>query len=470
MCTYLKKFVTVNLPEFLLLVFEPNTVMKIDALNILHSVTVCYNAQTFYQDYEYGTRPTAPVSFDEFVSYCQSKIPCRFIEKLGGYQCGMNVSDLMRMDGWANVFEGVGQNFMKFLLFNCLLFVPLQGGAAYYCVHAPPQHSDRYEVVKSFWEQAKQRWWKLVKKKQEINYQNYSRKKQIYFNIASLLKNKPICQTDVNTMLREILLTDSGRGTNSGFADRNEKCLDSLKNKLKVLAGRDSVKSYKDIYKNTIGNSVLDEIPLGRIKKFANAVVWKIVPRELFGINSNRNQYCENLCKILNGGKLHNFTVEHIVHKIKMKKINWLNAGVQNADLRADFMAKFLVWLTNTFVFSRIVNFFWIATTNTPYNGIAYYAKSKWSTACHQKISPLIVSSEFFKQLPHEDGTASAVSSSLYRNWKVCPCAKLKGVRLVMIYLLPIVRLIRINISIVYFRYSNCDATRASRNCRLTTV
>lgn len=425
MCTNLNKFVTVNLPEFLLLVFEPNAVMKIDALERLHTVTVCYNAQTFYQDCALRPRPAdTAVSFDEFVAYCESKIPCQFTDLLVDYRCAMNVSDLIRMDGWARIYEGVGQKCMKFLLFNCLLFVPLRDGAAYYCVHAPVQQSDRYEVVQSFWDLAR-KLWKPVAKKEEVGNgrKKCSAKKPIYFNIAGLLKNKPVYRMDADSMLREILLTDTGSGTNC--ADCDDGCFDGFKRKLKVLAGRDCAESRRGIYKNTIGDSFAGEVPLGRIKKFANAVVRKIVPRELFGVNGNRVQYCENLGRILNGGKLHNFTVEHVVHKIKAGKVNWLNAAV--ADRRAELLTKFLVWLTNTFVFGRIVRYFWIATTNTPQNGIAYYVKSQWSTACHRKISPLTNGGEFFKQLPDENASTS------YRNWKVCPFAKPKGVRLVII-------------------------------------
>lgn len=428
MCTNLDKFVTVNLPEFLLLVFEPNVVMKIDALERLHSVTVCYNAQTFYQNYELMPRPPGTVvSFDEFIAYCESKIPCQFTDILVDYRCAMNVSDLLRMDGWAQIYECVGQKCMKFLLFNCLLFVPLRGNAAYYCVHAPAQQSDRYEVVQSFREQAK-KLWKLAAKKEEIGngQKNCSEKKPIYFNIAGLLKNKPIYQTDADAMLREILMTDIGSGT-TNRANSDDECFDGLKRKLKVMSGRDSAESRRVIYKNTIGDSFAGEVPLGRIKKFANTVVRKIVPRELFGFNGNRIQYCENLGRILNSGKLHNFTVEHIVHKIKAGKVNWLKATV--ADRRAELLTKFLVWLTNKFVFGRIVRYFWIATTNMPHNGIAYYVKSQWSTACHRKISPLTNGGEFFKQLPDEN----EATASSYRNWKVCPFAKPKGVRLVII-------------------------------------
>lgn len=416
----LNKFVTNSLPEFLLLTLGPSDVFSMDmVVKSLHSVIVCYDVQYFYKNYQViANRPADVVSLEEFISYCESKVQSKFIVKHIDYQCCMTVSDLIRMETWARLYDCVGPYLMKFLFFNCLLFVPLRKDI-YYCVHTPSQQAGRYEVVQSFRTRAGSRW--ITKKIQNNqNHGNCSKTKQVCFNIAGLLKDiKRICQENADSMLREIIQTD-GEG--------DETCFDVLKSKLKVIVNKDSFLTYKSIYKNTIGDSVLNEIPLSRVKKFTNAIVCKVVPRELFGVNGNRDQYCENLCKILNCGMFHDFTVQHIMHKIKVKKVKWLDRV--DAKRRTEIMTKTLVWLTNVFVFGRIAYFFQIVTTNTPNNGIAYFAKNSWAKMCHEKISPLMSGGEFFKEI-RPDTTRPSDSSTTYRNWKICPYAKPNGVRLI---------------------------------------
>lgn len=425
----LKKFVTNSLPEFLLLVLDPSTVFANDdgTVERLGSVVVCYDVQKFYKNLKIIEIKTVdPVGLDEFVLYCESKIQSKFTtdgKPLADYQCCMTVSDLIRMEMWTRLYDVVGPNFMKFLLFGCLLFVPLRENV-YYCVHTPSQQSDRYEVLQSFRVRAGKRWINMKVRNNNLNNSSCSRLKQTCFTIGGLLKDlvKPICQTGVDDMLREIL-----RDEGSGLNKLNRECLVGFKLKLKAMADKDVLSTYKNIYKSLItGNSAMAgvEIPLGRVKRFAQAVVRKIVPLELFGVAGNRHQYCENLGKVLNCGLFQNFTVEQIVHKIKVKKIKWLDA-VTDVSQRPDVMSKFLVWLTNVFVFGRIAHFFQIVTTNTPNNGVAYYAKAGWATVCHQKISPLMSGdSEFFKELPAND-----ISNK--RTWNVCPYVKPNGVRLI---------------------------------------
>lgn len=427
MAVNLKKFITNNLPEFLLLALEPNAVFAIDTINQLKSVIVCYDVQYFYKNYKVtASKPVELVSLDEFILYCESKIQSEFVVKLIDYQCCMTVSDLIRMEAWACLYDNVGPYVMKYLLFNCLLFVPLQENV-YYCINTPSQKSDRYEVLQSFRTKAGRRW--NSKKKDNYLMNNLVKTNSTCFNIAGLLKNiKTICQSDADNMLKEILQTYYSRDSK---ADYDETCFIALKCKLQIMSNNDSLETYKDIYKKMTGDFVQAEIPLGRIKKFSTTIVCKIVPRELFGVSSNRDQYCENLCKILNGGKFHNFSVHHIMHKIKVKKIKWLNCV--DANRRTDIITKTLVWLTNVFVFGRIAYFFRVVTTNTPNNGIAYFAKSKWATMCHEKISPLMRGGEFFKELrPNpENSVPPGPLPSSYRNWKVCPYAKPNGVRLI---------------------------------------
>lgn len=445
MSTDFKKYVTNSLPEFLLLAsLEPRDVFADGVGDVLQTVFVCYDAQDFYKKYScVFTRngpATEPVGLDEFVAYCDSKICARFpVVDPVRYRCCMNVSDLMRMDVWARLYDRVGPRVTKYLLFNCLLFVPIQRDV-YYCVHTPSQQAGRYEVLRSFWSRAGYRWTAAAKNKKnrDRNGGGCSKKTKpvTCFNIAGLLKDRAV-KTIIRPyahgeMLRDILGTDV-----ADDAVDDDVGLDVLKSKLKVMADKDSAsQTCRGIYEKAIGNlttAAAAEIPLRRIKEFAASVVRKVVPRELFGVNGNRDQYCENLCAILNCGVLHDFTVQQIVHKIKVKKIRWLDR-VDDDRRRTRVITKTLVWLTNVFVFDRIAHYFRIVTTNTPNNGVAYFTKAKWAAMCREKISPLMDGGEFFKELCGQlaaDNGDSTAAKSPYRNWKLCPYAKPNGVRLI---------------------------------------
>ncbi|CAI6352317.1 unnamed protein product [Macrosiphum euphorbiae] len=426
------KFVTNSLPEFLLLVAQSlETLFAMDAvvLRNLHSVIVCYDVQVFYRNRGGVDGPS--VGLDEFVLYCDSKIQPQLVNDEGDdgprdtYRCSMTISDLIRMEPWAQLYRVVGPRVMRRLLFDCLLFVPL-GRHVYYCVRSPSQSTSRYEVIQAFRVRAGSRWKAGRPSKSKPPTQKY-------FNIAGLLREvQPIGRQDSADMLGSILNTDvvrvvegSPRTAKLDYI-RTRPCLDRLARKLKVIADKDTSRAYWDIYRDVVGDCPSVEVPLSRVKSFARAVVCKIVPREVFGTASNRDQFCNNVCRVLNGGKLHDYAVEHIVYKIKMKKIKWLENVA--ADWRAEIAAKTLVWLTNVFVFGRIVHCFRVVTTTTPTNGVAYAVKAKWANMCHEKISPLMAAnSEFFRQIQPDDSE----TSSSYRNWKVCPYAKPNGVRLI---------------------------------------
>ncbi|CAH1726041.1 unnamed protein product [Aphis gossypii] len=416
------KFVTNSLPEFLLLVSQPpETVFTMDAMLLrdLHEVIVCYDAQVFYRNRGGVDGPT--VGLDEFVLYCDSKIQPQLVDDDGegppdrGYRCLMTVSDLIRTEPWARLYGVVGTRVMRRLLFDCLLFVPL-GRHVYYCVRSPSQLAGRYEVLQAFRSRANSRWTPKLPPPT-------SRK---YFNIGGLLRDvQPIGQQDSSEMLRGILQTEVTGTTAGRPPDVSATCLDRLVRKLKVMADKDTSRAYWDIYRDVVGDCASAEVSLCRVKSFARTVVRKIVPRELFGTAGNRDQFCDNLCQVLNGGKLHDYAVQHVVHRIKVKKIKWLD-GVSE-DRRTEMAAKTLVWLINAFVFGRIVHCFRIVTTTTPSNGVVYVVKAKWANMCREKISPMMADdSEFFRRIQPDDSEPSS-----YRNWKVCPYAKPNGVRLI---------------------------------------
>lgn len=423
--TGVDRLITTSLPEFLLLLLEPNAVLAMDAVKCLHSVVVCYDVQDFYKRYDVITRPPTAsewVGLDEFLYYCVSKIPAEFVAAgdepaAAGYRCCMTVTDLMRMDAWIRLYDGVGPYVMKYLLHGCVLFVPLDRNV-YYCVRGPPHQAGQYEVLQSF------RAWAAGSRRNERA--KPSKATAASFTVAGLLTAaKPICRgTDADDMMREIILQAQGCGD-------DETGLAALKCKLKVMADRDSLQTCRSIYKTTVGDPGQGEIPLCRVKRFATAVVRKIVPRQLFGAPANRDRYCDNLCKVLNFGMRHAFTAQHIVHGVKTTKVGWLKSV--DAAQRTALLTGTLVWLTNSFVFNRILHFFRVVWTDTPSHGIAYFDKTRWAALCHAKISPLIdgegggSASGFFKQL------VDVCDNSSHRNWNVCPYAKKPngGVRLI---------------------------------------
>lgn len=410
-----KKLVVNNLPEFLLLASVPAG-DALAAVDVLRAVVVCYDAQDFYRNYDAVVyRAEAPdVGWDEFAAYCDSKMQPHFARPADQHRCCMTASDLIRAGPWRRLYDLVGARFMRFLLFECLLFVPIQRGA-YYCVRTPSQSAGRYEVLRSFWTAAGSR-----KRCSAKDVGGSSAR----FSIAGLLRNvQPVRQpSDPDDMLREIV----ARANDFGISDR--ACFDALKRKLKVLANKDTPRALRAVYEDAVGDAV--EVPLGRVKKFAAAVVRKTVPVELFGVSGNRDRYCDNLSRVLNGGMSHEFGTQHVVHGIKTGKIGWL-AGVLDAGRRTEIMTATLMWLTTTFVFNRIAHYFRVATTNVPNGGVAFFTKTGWQTACREKMSPLMDNGGFFERLPLPTSTDSGAKHQSYREWKVCPYAKPGGMRLI---------------------------------------
>lgn len=438
------KYVTNSLPEFLLLA----SVTTLDgnamaATGCLRAVTVCYEPQSPYTCHETVTARRAElVALDEFTSYCDSKIQRHFADTADRYRCCMTVSDLIRMDPWIRLYDRIGPWLMRYLLFDCLLIVPVQRDA-YYCVRTSYRNSGHYEALRqSFWTAAVNNVRKnatMAKNVQENsaaapknvrgnstaaanNVRGNSMAMPVYFNLIDVLTHGATSislPAEADDMFRGIV-DALGEVSGPGYGP----CLDVLKRKLHVIAGRDSAPTYKAIYRDVVGDvAAADEVPLSRVKKFAAAVVRKVVPRELFGINQNRDRYCENLCMLLNGGKTHVFTAQHVVHKIKVAKLRWLD-GAPDAGRRVTIMTATMMWLTLEFVFRRIARHFQIVATNTPNGGVAYFGKAGWASACFAKISPLMDGNKFFREVP-------APQNSSYRHWKVCPYAKANGIRLI---------------------------------------
>lgn len=456
MSVNLKKFVTNSLPEFLMLATsEPNVTAAAlfadDAIKSLWSVVVCYDVQNFYKNYaSTSVGPIRPaVGLDEFVAYCDSKIQSKCVERAADYSCCMTVSDLMRMEPWALLYERVGSRLMKFLLFSCMLFVPVQRdgdgriSGVYYCVDSPssPSTVGRYEVLKSFWAKAG---WLWAGKKTAANddgsfggggKSNRARPTPPCYDIAGLLTGVDGSAkrlADADSMLLAIWRTDVG--SKAAVADHDEARWAVLKRKLQTMVDKSSGKRLQEIYKNIVGPASADEIPLSRIKKFAMDVVRKTVPRELFGTAGNRDQYLRNLCAVLNCGKTHRFTVHRITHRVGTKRVKWLQQF--DAAARIEIMAKTLVWLTNRYVFGKITRFVRIVATNGPNHGVAYFAKSAWSAMCDEKIRPLtnavVAGDEYFKEEDDDRYNGCRTPTAVgHRHWRAFPYAKPRGVRLI---------------------------------------
>ncbi|XP_050428232.1 telomerase reverse transcriptase-like [Adelges cooleyi] len=411
------KYITNTLVEFLLLTVEPNSVLKSAAVKSLHSVVVCYDVQHFYRTRKcfIDTRDVS-IGLDEFQSYCDSKVfsKCGAARQSNGYHCLMTVGELIKLPEWAGLYAVVGPAVMKFLLFDCLLFVPHRENV-YFCVDSSSGHCGRHEVLQAFRSMSKFVW----KDKSRKSFADNRTHAPKCYKISDLFKNiKKPGQMDAAAMLTEIRQTDVG-----GSVEYGQLSFEPLRKILEKLSARDSRSAYKHMYYSAIDGHRSQAIPLGRIKKFAATVVRKIVPVEMFGTAGNRDQYQRNVSKILDSGMGHEFTVEHVVHKIKTSRAAWLRRVVSPAGTGA--MAKTLTWLTNAFVFGRITQFFQVVTTNVPSYGIAYFAKPTWTSMYDRTVQPL-TESGFFQEVRPQ--TAAVVAR---RNWRVCPFAKLKGIRLI---------------------------------------
>lgn len=423
----MNKFILNSISEFLLLASErPASVFADDTVKNVGPVIVCWDARNFYKNF-YRTAATngdrladnLPGS-DDFASYCESKIGRRFAAvQLTDYRCRMTVSDLMHMASWARFYDRFGPRFVKFLLFECMLFVPVQPpDDVYYCVDSTQSpRAGRHEVLRSFWAKTKR-----VRVPRPV----LATRRSPRYNVASVLPG-PSTMTpsrDVDGMLRDVLRTEVGMTIDNGDAR-----FAGLKSKLKTMADKSSNETFAGIYRTVVGSPrPADEVPLSKVKKFAELVVRKTVPRDLFGTDRNRDQYVRNLTKILNCGKFHDYTALHVTYRVRTGRVRWLEQ-VGDAAAKSALMAKTLVWLTNGFVFDKITRFFWISTTNGPNHGVAYFTRPAWSALCNEKIRPLLRDG-FFKQL--EDDVPSSKHKSPYRQWKVCPYAKpRRGVRLI---------------------------------------
>ncbi|XP_050533419.1 uncharacterized protein LOC126901167 [Daktulosphaira vitifoliae] len=420
MATNLKKYVTSNLLEFLLLSVDPNLIFKNDAVKKLHSIIICYDIQHFYNINKCITNnnlTTTSVRLDEFSAYCDSKVKPKYFIRQNGYHCSMTVADVLKIQEWANLYLIIGPTLMKFLLFDCLIFVPLSENV-YFCVDSPSHQCNRYEIIKTFWSISGSL--KIITKWQR-NTKECKKEPKCYKIAEFFNKLNEIGKTNVEDILTQIRNIDIGLDK----IKLDELYLKPLEINLKKLVHKDQWSCYNDIFNKAVSEHSHNEIPLNRIKQFAVSVVQKVIPFEMFGTNVNRNQFCKNLSKIFNCGLTHNFTVEQIVYKMKYSSVKWLKCNGEPGVIRQIKSAIFkatLVWLTS-FVLSRIARCFQVVRSNVSSYGVAYFTMPYWKSITDKKLFPL-TKNGFFQEITNS-------SDSSLRKWRICPYAKAKGIRLI---------------------------------------
>jgi len=118
---------------------------------------------------------------------------------------------------------------------------------------------------------------------------------------------------------------------------------------------------------------------------FVRACSLRVLPTELFGSGTNRNQFFRNVQKVVRMGRYEQLSLGCLMRSMKVKHCCWMKEIRSNTD-RQQLLAKVLSWLMNAFVLPLIKSYFYVTDSATYRNRMFYYRKSLWKKVC-QKVT-----------------------------------------------------------------------------------
>jgi len=117
---------------------------------------------------------------------------------------------------------------------------------------------------------------------------------------------------------------------------------------------------------------------------FVRACSLRILPTELFGSAANRNQFFQNIRKIIKMSRFEQMPLGCLMRSMKVTCCHWMKEIRLNTE-RLKLLAKVLSWLMTAFVLPLVKSYFYVTDSSTYRNRMFYYRKSLWRKI-HQKV------------------------------------------------------------------------------------
>lgn len=125
------------------------------------------------------------------------------------------------------------------------------------------------------------------------------------------------------------------------------------------------------------------------------AIIYKVIPLELFGTIRNRTLIMRHIPKLTNGTTYSKIPISNILYKVKLNEIDWLKPRTNVKMTKPEFIrakqmfTHFIVWLFLTFI-SKFVAAFFHVTNASQQNRLLFYRHHIWNRLTKKYLSKYV--------------------------------------------------------------------------------
>jgi hypothetical protein len=143
--------------------------------------------------------------------------------------------------------------------------------------------------------------------------------------------------------------------------------------------------------------ATLDQlIPLstsvGFVQKFLRVWLTSVLPVDLFGSKSNRQQFIRHMCMMIELPRTQEYTLSDAIRGLKCKQFHWSNIDCQRSSLVRQLYICHVIYFVIQYVLTLVRSFFYVTEASAPSHPLVlvYYRHKIWYrslTMCYLKIN-----------------------------------------------------------------------------------
>ncbi|XP_006821434.2 telomerase reverse transcriptase-like [Saccoglossus kowalevskii] len=151
---------------------------------------------------------------------------------------------------------------------------------------------------------------------------------------------------------------------------------------------------------------------------YIRAVVYKLIPRKLWGSNHNREAFLRNVRNFLNLGRYEKFSSKQLMYKIRISDIDWCKTSSSHVSpqesLEREFIVqKLLTWLLTHVIMVILKSMFYITESSVYRNHVFFYRKMVWKDLKRLGMKDY-VERGVLRKLPNDIGEEKSLKFGFY--------------------------------------------------------